>query len=243
MSVCLLVFASSKASDYMPVTLDRLKQFFPKVKSYLGIDSYEIGNTMQQYYTFDDIILYSMNDTWSKKMHDILLRIKESYIFFLIENNIFVEHFSHDDLKSYVNTMQEYNIDQLRMIAAGIIKPDISQKNVNNIYKICGTDYSISLQPAIWNKNSLQGLISKSIGIDYRDFEVHANKIHMKYNNYFIYTDKDFLLNEHNFSYGCPVFHALTYGKWVNESALYIRFLYDIQNEYKIDLRIRGFLR
>ena len=241
MSACLLVFASSKASDYIPITLDRLKQFFPKVKSYLGIDSYETGITMKQYYDFDELVIYNMSDKWSKKLHDILSRIKEQYIFLLIDNNIFVDNFTDDTLESYINIMQTYNIDQLRMIPSGVIKPSISQKNEKNIYKICGTDYSISLQPAIWNKEALCDIVSKSINVDYRDFEVHANNLHMKYNNYFIYTEKDILLNEQNFSYGCPVFHALTYGKWVNDSALYVKFLNDIENEYTINLRIRGF--
>ena len=241
MSICLLVFACSKASDYIPIMLDRLKQFFPSVKSYLGIDSYEIGNTMNQYYNFDEIFIYNINDKWSKKVYDILLKIKEDYIFFLIDNNIFVDHFTHDTLKSYIDIMQEYNIHQLRMIPSGVIKPNISQKNENNIYKIYGTNYSISLQPAIWNRYVLYDIVSRSINIDYRDFEVYANKLDMNYNNYFMYTEKDFIENEQNFSYGCPVFHALTYGKWVNESKLYIKLLDDIQNEYNIDLKKRGF--
>ena len=112
MSVCLLVFANSRASDYLPITLDRLKQFFPKVKSYLGIDSHETGNTMNKYYNFDEIIIYSMNDTWSKKVHDILLRIKEDYIFFLIDNNIFVDIFTIDQLNYYINSMKDKQNDQ-----------------------------------------------------------------------------------------------------------------------------------
>jgi hypothetical protein len=239
MSISLLVFANSKASDYIPITLDRLKQFFPKIKSYLGIDSYD--NSIKQYYEFDDIIIYDINDTWSKKMYDILLKIKEEYIFLLIDNNIFVDHFTEDMLKSYIDIMQKYDIDQLRMIPSGIIKPTISQKNEDNIYKICDTDYSISLQPAIWKNKTFYDIITKSIHIDYRDFEVYANKLNIKSNNYFIYTEKDFIKNEVNFSYGCPFFHALTYGKWVNASNLYIKLLDDIQNEYHIDLNKRGF--
>jgi hypothetical protein len=240
MSVCLLVFASSKASDYLPITLDRLKQFFPKVKSYLGIDSYETGNTMKQYYNFDDIITYNMNDKWSKKVHDLLLRIEEQYIFFLIDNNIFVDHFSEDNIKSYINLMQKYNIDQLRMLPSEV-SSDIIIRNNEGIYKNHNINYSFSQQPAIWNKVTLENIIKKYITIDYRDFELTASKYASQFNNYFIYAEKDFIENQHNFSYGCPVFHALTYGKWVNESKLFIKLLDDIKNEYKIDLNKRGF--
>ena len=134
MSVCLLVFASSRASDYLPITLDRLKQFFPKVKSYLGIDSRETGNTMNKYYNFDEIIIYSMNDTWSKKVHDILLRIKEDYIFFLIDNNIFVDIFTIDQLNYYINFMKDKQIDQLRMLPSEVSSGSIIRNN-EGIYR------------------------------------------------------------------------------------------------------------
>lgn len=241
MSVSLLVFGNSKAIDYLPITLDRLKQFFPKIKSYLGIDSYESADVLKQYYHFDNTIIYNINDTWSKKMVDIVSNIEEDYIFLLIDNNIFVDHFKSDILNSYIDLMQKYTIDQLRMLPSAIINPDISQKNENNIYKICGTEYSISLQPAIWNKRALYDILMRSIHIDYRDIEVYVNKFHHDYTNYFIYTEKDFIFNEKNFSYGCPVFHALTGGKWCNVTDLYIKFLDDLSNEYKIDFNKRGF--
>ena len=240
MSVCLLVFANSRASDYLPITLDRLKQFFPKVKSYLGIDSHETVNTMNKYYNFDEIIIYSMNDTWSKKVHDILLRIKEDYIFFLIDNNIFVDIFTIDQLNYYINSMKDKQIDQLRMLPSEVSSDSII-KNNEGIYRNYNMKYSLSLQPAIWKKPTLDNILKKYISIDYRDFELTASNYTSQFNNYFIYTEKDFIKNEHNFSYGCPVFHALTYGKWVNESKLYIKFLEDIQNEYSINLNARGF--
>lgn len=239
MSVCLLVFASSRASDYLPITLDRLKQFFPKVRSYLGIDLYETGNTLNKYYNFDEIIIYDINDKWSKKVHDILLRIKEDYIFFLIDNNIFVDIFTIDQLNYYINLMKDKQIDQLRMLPSEV-SSDIIIRNNEGIYRNYNMNYSFSVQPAIWNKMILENILKKYISIDYRDIELAASKYTSQFNNYFIYTNKD-IENQHNFSYGCPVFHALTYGKWVNESNLYIKLLDDIKNEYNFDLNKRGF--
>ena len=72
MSICLLLFANSIAEDYLYITLDRLKKFFPKIKSYMGIDSSITLNKVNKFYTFDEIIIYNQSDTWTKKMNYIL---------------------------------------------------------------------------------------------------------------------------------------------------------------------------
>jgi len=228
------------ASDYLPITLDRLKKYFPNIKRYLGINSEEVANTLQTHYHFDETIIYNGRDTYSKKMYDILIHVKEDYVFYLIDNNIFVDTFPKDSLDGYVQEMVKQNIHQLRMLPGGITKP--TQKTETNIYPIHHWDYIFSVQPAIWKKSVLQDIMSHYIHVDYREIEMAAREYTKRYNSAFTYTEKDIEQNEKNFSYGCPVIHALTYGKWINESAFYTKCINDIRSEYGIRLENRSFL-
>lgn len=240
MSICLLVFANSMAADYLHITLDRLKKYFPNIKRYLGINSQELANTLEPYYHFDETIIYNGSDTYAKKMYDILIQIKEDYVFYLIDNNIFIDTFAKESLDGYVQEMVKENIHQLRMLPGGITKPTL--KTETNIYPIYHWDYIFSVQPTIWKKTVLQDIMTQYISIDYRNIELTVRDYTMRYTSAFIYTERDLEQNEKNFSYGCPVIHALTYGKWINESAFYAKCINDIQNEYGICLEKRGFL-
>jgi hypothetical protein len=240
MSICLLLFANSIAEDYLYITLDRLKKFFPKIKSYMGIDSSITLNKVNKFYTFDEIIIYNQSDTWTKKMNYILSFIKEDYVFLLIDNNIFVDIFSEEKLNLYINTIVKTNIDQLRMLPGGVTLPSISNKD--NIYKNNESSYVFSVQPAIWKKSTLIDIMEKFLNVDYREIELTATPYAIKFNNYFIYTEKDIEYNEKNFSFGCPVIHALTFGKWVNESEFYKKCLDNIFKEYSVKTNRKFFL-
>jgi len=238
--VCLVVFANSTASDYLPITLDRLKKYFPTIKSYLGINSQNTATALKDYYHFDETIIYNGTDPYAKKMYDILIHVKEDYIFYLIDNNIFVDTFVKESLDGYVLEMVKQDIHQLRMLPSGITKP--TQTKETNVYPIHHWDYIFSLQPTIWKKSVLQDIMIHYIHVDYREIELAVREYTKQYTSAFIYTEKDIEQNENNFSYGCPVIHALTYGKWINESAFYIKCVNDIQDEYGIRLEKRGFL-
>ena len=97
-----------------------------------------------------------------------------------------------------------------------------------------GESYTFSVQPSIWKKSVLSDITKKFINIDYREIELSATPYATKFNNYYIYTEKDFEKNEKNFSYGCPVIHALTYGKWVNETLFYDKCIKQIFKEYSL---------
>lgn len=62
MSICLLVFANSIASDYLPITLNRLTKYFPNITRYLGINSQDVANILAPYYHFDKTIIYNGTD-------------------------------------------------------------------------------------------------------------------------------------------------------------------------------------
>jgi hypothetical protein len=228
------------ASDYLPITLDRLKKYFPNIKRYLGINSQEVATTLQPYYDFDKTIIYNGTDPYAKKVHDILIHVNEDYVFYLIDNNIFVDTFAKESLEGYVQEMVKQDIHQLRMLPGGITKP--TQKTETNIYPIHHWNYIFSGQPTIWKKTVLQDIMSQYIGVDYREIELAVRDYTRRYTSAFIYTEKDIEQNEMNFSYGCPVIHALTYGKWINESEFYKQCLIGIQTEYGIRLENRGFL-
>ena len=94
--------------------------------------------------------------------------------------------------------MKDKQIDQLRMLPSEVSSDSII-KNNEGIYRNYNMKYSLSLQPAIWKKPTLDNILKKYISIDYRDFELTASNYTSQFNNYFIYTEKDFIKNEHNF--------------------------------------------
>ena len=63
----------------------------------------------------------------------ILLEITEDYVFFIIDNNIFVYNFDNKELQRYIKYMVDNDIDQLRMIPSCIYIP--SEENDIGIYK------------------------------------------------------------------------------------------------------------
>jgi hypothetical protein len=240
MSVCLLVFMNSMAKDYAPVTLDRLNKYFPKIKSYLGVDSKEFAEEMKPYYKFDETIVYDAIARWPQKMIRILLEITEEYVFFVIDNNIFVDNFDNKELQRYIKYMVDNDIDQLRMIPSCVSIP--SEENDIGIYENTSKSYVFSQQPAIWKKETLIEILDKFSHTDYRTIERESEKYCSQYKNYFVYSSKDFKERINNFSYACPIIHALSFRRWVNETPFYTYHLEIIALEYNIDLNKRGFI-
>lgn len=240
MSISLLVFMNSSAKDYAPATLGRLDRYFPKIKSYLGINSQECAEEMEKYYRFDKTILYDVSITWCQKMVKLLSEISEDYIFFVIDNNIFVDNFSEEDLQRYLKYMVDNNIDQLRMLPSCISIP--SEENDTGIYENKSNNYLFSVMPAIWKKESLLHIMNRFFNVDYREIELQAEYYCSNFKNYFVYSSRDFEERINNFSYACPIIHALTFGKWVNEKQFYTKEIEKIALEYNIDLNKRGLI-
>jgi hypothetical protein len=240
MSISLLVFMNSSAKDYAPATLGRLDKYFPKIKSYLGINSQECAEEMEKYYIFDKTILYDVSMTWCQKMVKLLSEISEDYIFFVIDNNIFVDHFDQKDLQRYLKYMVDNNIDQLRMLPSCVSIP--SEENNTGIYENKSKNFTFSVIPAIWKKESLLNIMNSFFNVDYRLIELECSNYCSNFKNYFVYSSRDFEKRINNFSYACPIIHALTFGKWVNETPFYQVKIEEIALEYNIDLIKRGLI-
>lgn len=239
MSVCLLFFMNSIAKDYVPATLGRLNKYFPKIKSYLGINSQECAEEMKQYYEFDETIVYDVTLRWPEKIIKILSGISEDYVFFIIDNNIFVDYFHNKDLERYIKFMVDNDIDQLRMLPGCVSIP--SQENDIGIYENKSNIYTFSMQPAIWKKQTLLHIIEKFSDSDYMTIELKCATYCGQYKNYFVYSSRDFKEKINNFSYACPIIHPLTAGKWVNNTPFYTQEVQKIALEYNLDLNKRGF--
>jgi hypothetical protein len=134
--------------------------------------------------------------------------------------------------------MVDNDIDQLRMLPSYFLSP--SEENDIGIYEYKSKNYSFSHIPAIWKKESLLNIMNRFFDIDYREIELQAEYYCFDFKNYFVYSSRDFNERINNFSYACPIIHALTYGKWVNETPFYTKEIEKIALEYNIDLNKRG---
>jgi hypothetical protein len=239
MQITLLLFINSLAKDYAPAMLGRLNKYFPKIKSYLGINSQECAEEIATYYTFDKTILYDNSLRWPQKMANILSKIEEDYVFFIIDNNIFIDNFSIEELERYLKYIKENNIDQLRMIPSSVSIPP--EENDIGIYENKSTNYIFSVQPAIWKRKTLLHIMEKFSYVDYREIELECSNYCKQFKNYFVYSSRDFKERINNFSYACPIIHALTCGKWIINPDLYKKEIIILADEYTINLDKRGF--
>lgn len=135
---------------------DVMKHFFPILKLFwndYNLQSYVITETNNiNYDNKSKTILGGREITWSERLRNALLQIKEDYIFFFMDDYFFGKKIDNPYITKIIDFMNEKDILYFDMRNHNKTTKKISSK-IGLISK--KNDYPISLQAAIWKKKYL----------------------------------------------------------------------------------------
>jgi hypothetical protein len=140
-------------------------------------------------FQFEDRVTYlnanverkSDGSHFAQTMLSVLPEIKEKYVFYFCDDYFFVKETKYDDLREVLNMMDCDNIDYFGLDDIGEFKPireyDKYITTCDNKYKehfyLRERDYRylFSVQPCIWNTNSLHELLKVHNNISLHDLD------------------------------------------------------------------------
>lgn len=109
---------------------------------------------------------------WASNTKLILKSIKEQYVILLLEDYLLGGAINTAKIQEYINHMKQYNIGYLRLFPCpGPNRFWPYHKEFGIINK--GERYRVSLQPSIWNKNTLLSLLKD--GENIWEMEIHGS--------------------------------------------------------------------
>jgi len=234
-----LVYTHEEYSDILDIHLKRLNKHYPEIKPMIATNSKDYILNTYDNINDDQILLYDTSKAFGERLNSVLCKIQTKYVLLCFDNDILVGNVDTKKIIEIVNTMENRNIDQVRLIVSGIDNPVFNdQLNTNNGY------YFFSTISTIWNIKTLLDITYMFKDINYRSFE--SPNIHnyvSKFNNAYIssYKDIQYTNEGHYLSYYFPICHCIGNGKWRTYSPMNKKYIDEIASEYDIDLSIRGY--
>lgn len=163
--------------------------------------------------------------SWFYRTIISLEQIHEKYVLFLLEDYFISKNIKNDDILELVQLMDDENLYYCRLSESLI-----HSKTKKVISVPTGTNYAVSLQPGIWNREYLINLLKKINKESPWDFEFYLNNNLEANGKYYVgvrYDTRD-LLGYKN---------GVLRGKWIPETVKYYS-----QIGYTIDLGSRELL-
>lgn len=157
---------------------------------------------------FDDprvkIIAVGDDTDWSSGFRSVMERIPHPYVIVIMEDFLFMKPVDTDKIKRLITYMDEKKAGYLRLVpSSGQDLPCPDNEEVGAISK--GSDYRLSLQTSIWDKNTLLNLLRD--GESAWELEINGTK---RTNE--LYVPFLCVKNDPPIQYFCT---AVTKGKWV----------------------------
>lgn len=232
--IAFFVYTNSDYFDILYPCIKRIRKYLPKVKLYVAANKND--DLLNKFNAIH--IEYDNEKIYSNRMYDSLLQIKDDYIVYMHEDMILYKSPDYKKIVDLANIMHIEKIDFIRFcINDGTqVKEEIAGTNLRSY----DGEYYFSVQPSIWNVNSLRQFM-KHENKNIWDLELYSQNTCKT--NYKAYTYST--LNENKKGLGHKesiifpyIATAITKGKW--NTLEYKDELTTIFNEYSIDQKIRG---
>lgn len=152
------------------------------------------------------VINTGVEKNWFYRTISSLEKVKEEYIIFLLEDYFFSKKIKNDDIENIIKYMENKNIFFYRLSDS-----NIKARSKDIIHVPNGTDYAVSLQPAVWNRRKLIHLLKTIDGKSPWDFEYYLNdnlKTDHKYYEGIVFDTRDILGYK----------NGVLRGKWIPET-------------------------
>ena len=220
-----LIYSHTSYIDILIPSLFNFKKYTKNIKYSLLInDDHEIKSKYNNEFNFEYIY------------------ILEPYVLLNHENNIMIDFLNEDYLSHIILTMENNNIDMVRLSSSGINNTQIesSASSLINLNKISnsGERLYFTVQPTIHKKNVLLSLTAEFIYATYFSSEDQLIEEYVK-NNYITYFIN---IPAHSYNYIYPVCKVTNYAKWFNYNDFTTTHITNIINKYNIDITKRGML-
>ena len=210
------------AQHFFPI----LKKFWPSfdLKTYIITETKEINSED----TFINYIFCGNNKMWSERLIDGLKLIEEKYILFVMDDYYFGRMVDNQIFIDIVDFMQQNGIFYYNLKNKNKSSRKFKGKKIGYINK--KTNYGVSLQAAVWEKDYLLNLIN---GLKCSAWEIEnyfEKMLLVEEGKYFLHGACDLrnVLNIQN---------AVIKGKWVPSAIKFYR-----KYDYQIDTSLRGML-
>ena len=184
-------------------------------------------------------ILYDENMTYPERISYCLNKIPDKYKHIILSHDwaLMYDDINLNKIIELMSFMKNNNIDQIRLLksACGSRQLEI----YNNVYHIDNDGLLFSVQPTLWNTDTIKKITSENKKFVYRNIEWGIQEYMKQFNNCFYYDNEVRFQNAgHHKSNIYPHIHALSHGRWIiNENESYIQ---DIIKKFNIDVKQRG---
>lgn len=237
-----LVYTHEEYKDIFDIHLKRYYKFYSNNPPFVATNTKDY--ILQNYPEIPEsnIIVYNDNDAYADKLTFILNSLKTDYVLLNHDPNIFVDNVNHSKLAEAFEEMKISNIDQVRLVVAGIDNPDF---NDNKLLKKNNGWYYFSVISAIWKVSSLLQITNQFKGTGYRNMEaIEIQEYCSKFSMWYLSSSRDKLFTGegHYLSYYFPIAHLTGSNKWRISTPMNREFADEISKEYNVDLNIRGII-
>ena len=238
-----LIYSHTSYIDILIPSLFNFKKYTKNIKYSLLInDDHEIKSKYNNEFNFEYIYIYNDNTPYFSRINNCLKNILEPYVLLNHENNIMIDFLNEDYLSHIILTMENNNIDMVRLSSSGINNTQIesSASSLINLNKISnsGERLYFTVQPTIHKKNVLLSLTAEFIYATYFSSEDQLIEEYVK-NNYITYFIN---IPAHSYNYIYPVCKVTNYAKWFNYNDFTTTHITNIINKYNSDITKRGML-
>jgi hypothetical protein len=182
-NLALLVYTNQ---TYLPIAKLSIEEF-NRMTPDLKIKKYLVSNNFDNSINFDNLDITTFNSqipfsTNSRHFSEVLKysleRIDEKYILLWVEDTIIATEMKSQNLQSLINIMDDNSIHHMSLMSYGhnwkVLDIDYSKYGLpqNQILEMPHTYmYTFSVQPCIWNRESLLEILNYNNGISIHEFD------------------------------------------------------------------------
>ena len=236
--IIILLYSHTDYHDVLVACIGRINKYFPSAKLCLCINNKNLIVDACNNVKFNYIHEYDEKLTLYSRIIPLLSIIKENYLIFNMDNNILIDYVDISLLSNSIKTIKQNNIDQLRFSCSGEpFVPDASLVK-DNMFRI-EKQYYMSVQPAIWKRESILDIATNFKEHQYRCSECSEIQSYVcnKYISFCSLTVNDIKVeHQKTVSKIYPVYHVITYGRWILEDEYSMKVIKNISSEFNINL-------
>jgi len=243
--VILLFYTHSDYIDIAIPSLFRIQKYWPEIRLCLCTNNKDsILSKYPSEFNFKYIHEYKEGTPAYTRIRDSLLEIKENYIVFNIDINVFVNRINQEYFLKLLKLVNDKQIDQVRLNQGGTTG-EVSEDEVYEIKRndLGHTVYYVALHASLWKRSSFLELSTRFSSHSWRCSECGEIQEYAKQNlkSYCVLThnDKQILGRGHLMCKHFPSIHIFGDGKW-RLTKRQLPYIQEFCSEYGIDLNQRG---
>jgi len=231
-----IMYTHSDYSDIWPLYFAQTRKYFNlDVKNVVFCD--KLSNKIPKDYK---VITYQDSKTYPQRLIECFDKLNSKYCIFSHEDMFLYDHPKKDILKKYIKSIKEDKYDFIRLIRGGDYISTKSDVDSTLFELDLKSNWIFSIQPSIWNVNSLLKILKKHKKTNIWELEEKSQKTckKLKIRGAFSFDsgEKRGLLHYDNKVYPY-IATAIVKGKW--NIIEYKDILPAILEEHNIDYKIR----